>query len=156
MRIYNILIFAGLLTWGCNGQTTGRLEQREAHYEVHKLMDKDLQEMERRHSNKKHEHDQWVISRSDTVPTADFQALEQRHTEIEARHSEIIAEHHRMMEEHHAFFETRDDMDIPREQWRARYKEIEVEHERMEKDHKQMRADHEKMEAEHRNFEEAQ
>jgi len=156
MRIYILMIFTGLLIWACNGQQTGRLNQREAHYEVHERMARDLQELERRHSNLKHEHDQWVVSRRDTVPNGSLRSLEQRHTEIEAKHAEIIAEHHKRIEEHKAFFETRDNMDIPKDQWRARYKEIEGEHERMEKEHKQMREDHEKMQAEHQIFEEGQ
>lgn len=153
MKINILIIFAGFLLCACNGQQTGRLDQREAHYEIHERMDRDLQELERRHSNLKHEHDQWVVGRRDTLPNGSLRTMEQRHTEIEASHAQTIAEHHKLMEEHQAFFETKDNMDIPKDQWRARYKEIEGEHERMEKEHKEMREDHDKMKVEHQNLE---
>jgi len=155
MRLYYLLVCAaGLMMYGCNGQQTGRLEQREAHYEVHVRMERDLQELMRRHSNLRHEHEQWVAENRDTVPNVALQEMEQRHAALKARHEEIRAEHHRLMEEHHAFFETRDDLDIPKNEWRARYKEVEGDHERMEDEHKQMKKEQEQMHAEHRQFKE--
>jgi len=147
-----LLIFIGLALLGCNGQQTGRLEQREAHYLVHERMERELQELLRRHSNLKHEHDQWVTSQNDTLSNEALKTLEQNHIEMETRHSAIIAEHHELMEEHRAFFEKKDEPGMSQEQWRARYKEIESEHERMEKEHKQIKAEHKAMQAELNNF----
>jgi len=147
-----LLFFAGIILISCNGQQTGRLEQREAHYLVHERMERELQELLRNHSNMKSEHDQWLVNQNDTVPNEAVQSLVQRHHDMEARHSEIIAEHHDQMEEHREFFEKKDQPGMSQEQWRARYKEIEGEHERMEKEHKQMKAEHKELQAERSNL----
>jgi hypothetical protein len=147
-----LLFFAGLILMGCNGQQSGRLEQREAHYLVHQRMESELQELLRRHSNMKHEHDQWVVRQNDTLQNEALRNLEQKRIEMETRHAAIVAEHHTIMEEHHDFFDKKDQPGMSQEQWRARYKEIESEHERMEKEHKMMKAEHKELEADHRHF----
>jgi hypothetical protein len=142
------LFFAGIIMMSCNGQQTGRLEQREAHFLVHERMERELQELLRNHSNLKHELDKWLVNQNDTLPNEAVRSLVQKHHDLEARHSAIIAEHHDLMEEHHSFFEKKDQPGMTQEQWRARYKQIEGEHERMENEHKQMKAEHKELQAE--------